>query len=144
DLIGAEPVSVSAQGMGQQASECELEDVAAVLRFADGSVASLLYTAAGTTRYAKERLGGFCGGNAYVLDDFRRLTVRGSKRMDLTDRAGDKGHAAELAQFTAALNGAEELYVSHTDGLRATLTCLAICESARAGRAAEPVGIRAT
>jgi predicted dehydrogenase/threonine dehydrogenase-like Zn-dependent dehydrogenase len=142
DLIGAEPISVSAHALGTQSSECELEDLAAVLRFADGSVANLVYTASGTTSYAKERLEMFCGGNVYVLDDFRRLTVRGSKRLDLANRSGDKGHAAELAQFAAALKGTAELRVSHVDGLRATLACLAICESARSGRAAEPVAIR--
>ena len=142
DLIGAEPVSITAQGMGDQTSECELEDLAAVLRFADGSVASVVYTAAGTTVYPKERLEVFCGGNVYALDDFRRLTVRGSKRLDLTNRSQDKGHGAELAHFVTAIRGAETLRVSHVDGLRATLACLAICESARSNRNAEPVGIR--
>lgn len=140
-LVGAEPTSVSAQGLGEQTSECELEDVAVLLRFADGSVANLIYTASGTTIYPKERLEVFCGGNVYALDDFRLLTVRGSKRLDLKNSAGDKGHTAELAHFAAALRGKESLQVSHIDGLRATLTCLAICDSTQSGHAVDPVQI---
>src|SRR5262249_37674834 len=117
-------------------------DIAAVLRFADGSVANLVYTASGTTSYAKERLEVFCGGNVYVLDDFRRLTVRGSKRLDLANRSGGKGHAAELAELSPALKGRPELPLAPAAGLLTRLASLAICESARSGRAAEPVAIR--
>ncbi len=97
DLVGAEPVSVSAEALAEQTAVCTLEDVSALIRFADGSVANLIYTASGTTIYPKERLEIFCGGNVYVLDDFRQLTVRGFRRRDSKNRSGDKGHVANFS-----------------------------------------------
>ncbi|HLJ11278.1 MAG TPA: bi-domain-containing oxidoreductase, partial [Planctomycetaceae bacterium] len=140
DLAGAEPISVTAHALNDT-SECQLEDVAAVFHFADGSIGNLIYTASGTTAYAKERLEIFCGGNVYVLDDFRRLAVRGAKRLDVKDRSGDKGHAAELAHFVASVQGQESLAVSHIDGIRATLACLGIGESVQTARKVELAAI---
>lgn len=130
-LLDEEPVEVDASALGRQAATCELQDVSARLRFADGSLATIVYSALGSTAPGKERLEAFRGGGTFMLDDFRHLTWHGAGRGDVRNRRGDKGHDAELDAWLGALRGERQLEVDHRDGIRATLCCLAIVESAR-------------
>lgn len=132
-LAGAEPVTVSACSLGSASSLCEMEDVAANITFADGSVASVVYACQGTTASGKERVEVFTGSTSLILDDFRRLTVAGARPLNQTDRSGDKGHTAEMRHFLNCVRGVETPAITHVDGIRATLVCLAIWESARSG-----------
>jgi len=139
-LVGAEPRSVVARAPGGSRSLAELEDVTATFQFADGSVGTVLYTAAGSSAFPKERLEVFTDGTAIALDDFRRLTIRGRRRLDLKNRRGDKGHDAEMQHFADAVLGRSPLEVTHRDGIRGTVCCLKLFESVISG---EPVEIDA-
>lgn len=132
-LIGSEPIEVAARAVGDCPSMTRLEDVTATFRFADGSVANILYTAAGSSDFPKERFEIFRDGTTIAMDDFNRLTVRGRTRIEERNRRGDKGHDAEMAHFSRVLLGREPLLVDHRDGIRATVCCLNIFESARQG-----------
>jgi predicted dehydrogenase/threonine dehydrogenase-like Zn-dependent dehydrogenase len=129
-LTDAEPVRVSAHVMGDSPSLAGLEDVVASFDFSDGSIATLLYTAQGSTALGKERIEVFCDGTAIAMDNFRQLTVRGSQRIDVKARQVDKGHGAELAHFADAVLGRRPPEVTLLDGIRATVCCLKIWESA--------------
>jgi predicted dehydrogenase/threonine dehydrogenase-like Zn-dependent dehydrogenase len=132
-LACSPPRTVFATAVAQPDRSIESSDtVSAVLRFANGSVATLAYTGGGDTRLPKERFEVFGGGSAAVLDDFRRLEVYRGGRRTVTKSAQDKGHQAELAAFAAATRGeadapAAESYLAST---RATL---ALAESLRTG-----------
>jgi predicted dehydrogenase len=130
-LTGSEPIRVTATPLGECPSAIRLEDVSAVFEFADGSVATLLYTAQGSPLSAKESIEIFCDGTSLALDDFRQLVVRGSCRLDVRRRRIDKGHAAELQHFADALHGRVAPLIGYEDGIRATLSCLKLIESAR-------------
>jgi len=134
-LVGAEPVHVSAQCIGECVSAERLEDVSATITFSDGSVGTLLYTAQGASGFGKERIEVYGGGTSLSLDDFRMLTVRGSQRIDTSRRAADKGHAAELEHFADAIEGKVAPLIDYRDGVRAAVCCLEIVESARRGEA---------
>ena len=75
-LIGAEPVRVFAQARGECPSLVRFEDVSATFEFADGSVATLLYTAVGAGGFGKERLEVFADGTAIALDEIGRASCR--------------------------------------------------------------------
>jgi predicted dehydrogenase len=132
-LSGSEPVSVSATALGPSSSINEMEDVSAQITFADGSIGTVIYACRGTTASGKERLEIFTGATSLVLDDFRSLTVTGAKPLQRTDRTADKGHGAELQHFLQCVRGEATPELTHIDGIRATLVCLAIWESAREG-----------
>lgn len=80
-------------------------DTASVtLRFADGSLGTLLYTANGSKVFPKERLEVFAAGRVLQLDNFRRLTGfgwPGFRSMNLWRQ--DKGQAACAAAFCRAV-----------------------------------------
>ncbi|MCG8650524.1 MAG: bi-domain-containing oxidoreductase [Pirellulales bacterium] len=130
-LVGTNPVSVVATAMGAGATAETLEDLSSQFLFADGSVGTLLYTAAGSSYIGKERLEVFCDGTSIVMDDYRQLTMRGKQRLDLRERKVNKGHAAELEHFTDAITGKCESSINIHDGIAATRWALAAIESAR-------------
>ena len=80
-------------------------DTASVtLRFADGSLGTLLYLANGSKAFPKERLEVFAAGRVLQLDNFRRLTGfgwPGFTKMNLWRQ--DKGQTACTAAFVNAL-----------------------------------------
>ncbi len=130
-LIGAEAVSVSAHSLGSPTAANLLDDVTATLDFADGSLATLIYTAQGSPSIGKERLEAFCDGTAITMDDYRTLSVRGASRIDLKHRAPNKGHDVELEHFFDAISGTATPQITLRDGLQSARLCLAILESAR-------------
>jgi predicted dehydrogenase len=100
-LCGGPPTRVSAEGVGG-GSEPREDSVAATLRFADGSVGVVVYTALGDPSLAKERVEVLGEAGAATLDDFRLLSLhRGGEQHDI-ERTRDKGHAAEIAAFLGA------------------------------------------
>jgi predicted dehydrogenase/threonine dehydrogenase-like Zn-dependent dehydrogenase len=74
------------------------------LRFADGSLGTLVYLANGSKAFAKERLEVFAVGRVLQLDNFRRLTGfgwPGFAKMNLWRQ--DKGQAACASAFIQAI-----------------------------------------
>lgn len=79
------------------------DTVSAVLRFADGSTGTILYSSMGDSSIPKESLEAFASGVVVRLDDFRKLHVtRGGKTRTVSASAQDKGHAGLVAAFYAA------------------------------------------
>ncbi len=85
-------------------------DTASVtLRFADGSLGTVLYLANGSKAFPKERLEVFAAGRVLQLDNFRRLTGfgwPGFTKMNLWRQ--DKGQAACAAAFVQAIQAGGE------------------------------------
>ena len=102
-LAGAPVAEVSAQRARRPDGRDAGDDFAATLRFGDGSVATLLYTALGTPLHPKERAEIFAEGRVLTLDDWRELTVSGTRAPVLRARAADKGHREEVAAFVRAI-----------------------------------------
>lgn len=75
-----------------------------LVRYADGSVAHLIYCTQGAAGLGKERLEVHGGGASAVLDDFRVLeTIAPTGRRERLRSAGDKGHGEELRRFVEAV-----------------------------------------
>ncbi|MFD5920634.1 bi-domain-containing oxidoreductase [Kitasatospora sp. NPDC058201] len=98
-LLDADPVSVYA------AAPAGNEDLQVVLRYPDGSTATISYVTTGASGFPKETLDLVADGKVLKLDDFVRASVYGRKRWvsSRLPKARDKGQAAELAAFVAAV-----------------------------------------
>lgn len=81
------------------------DNFVANLRFDDGSVATLTYTALGTSEFPKERLDVFVDGMVISLDDYRQLRITGSKQKPFSTKTQDKGQREELVAFARAVKG---------------------------------------
>jgi predicted dehydrogenase/threonine dehydrogenase-like Zn-dependent dehydrogenase len=97
-LAGGPPIAVEAfspDGVG--------DTVSAVLRFADGSTGTILYSSLGDSSLPKEYLEVFASGLVIRLDDFRKLHItRGGKTTTKSASAQDKGQAGLVKAFYAA------------------------------------------
>ena len=103
-LARAPLVSISATAIdpGASAAYVRTDNFCATLRYGDGTLANLVYTALGPKQgMGKERIEVFCGGEAYVIDDFRALTRSGETLWESAEV--DKGHAEELRRFGDAI-----------------------------------------
>jgi predicted dehydrogenase len=80
------------------------DNFSATLAYEDGSVATLLYTALGPkSGLGKELITVFVDGEAYVVDDFRKLTRASDGEVLWQSSEADKGHAEELSRFGDAI-----------------------------------------
>lgn len=81
------------------------DNFVATIRFEDGSLATLAYTALGSGEHPKEQLEVFVDGKVIVLDDYRKLTVSGAKAPGLATGAPSKGQREELEALGNAIRG---------------------------------------
>jgi predicted dehydrogenase len=108
-LAGAPARSISVEAIDPDGLPYRRDDnFSATIAYEDGSIGHLLYTALGPkTGLGKERVEIFCDGEAYVIDDYKRL-VRGSDGSVLWQSGDvDKGHLEELSRFGDAIAAGE-------------------------------------
>ncbi len=79
------------------------DNFVATLTYADGSVATLTYTALGAADYPKEHLECYADGKVFVMEDYRKLTIYGAKAKGIDSQTVDKGQKQELEAFAAAI-----------------------------------------
>jgi len=118
-LAGAPVRSIGATSIGPGSRPLLRSDnFVATLGYQDGSVGTLIYSASGPKGgLGKERLEVFCDGEAFVLDDYVRLSRASDGRVLWEASSADKGHEQEMSDLadalrdgTAAPISAEEIF----------------------------------
>ncbi len=107
------------------------DNLAATVRFANGSVASLVYSLLGHPSLPKERAEIFAGDACFVMDDFRVLTVYGLspaalavngvqvKGQSLVLPKQDKGWQQELVEVARAMRGEPSQAIPFSESVQA-------------------------
>ncbi|MFS8197665.1 bi-domain-containing oxidoreductase [Streptomyces sp. CWNU-52B] len=126
-LLDADPVSVYAVAPAGN------EDLQVVLRYPDGSTATISYVTTGSPGFPKETLDLIADGKVLRLDDFVRASVfadggAGRKRWvsSRLPKARDKGQAAELAAFVKAVRSGGPMPVPLESLVATTAATLAV------------------
>ena len=97
-LTGASVESVSVDAVTPRTQSISASDnVSVAVKYTDGSVCNLFYTALGNPGMSKERMEVFCDGTAMVLDDYRSVSGHGATSLKLKKQ--DKGHVQEWKEF---------------------------------------------
>lgn len=91
----------------------------ATLKYDDGSVCTLIYTALGAKEVAKEYIEIHFDGNTLLIDDFKELRVYGIKAKGWRGPQ-DKGHLRELEEFSRSIRGEGIGSIPLDDLVRAT------------------------
>ena len=131
-LLDATPTCIQGARADNHAHPDQPEDdVTALLRFADGSLATVVYCTTGHPAIPKERIEIFGGTGGIVLDDFRGIQFAGIPGKNLHGRTEDKGQRGILQNFVDAVQGKAALGVTAEDGLRATRIACEALERAR-------------
>ncbi|MEV6548494.1 bi-domain-containing oxidoreductase [Streptomyces sp. NPDC051597] len=139
-LLGADPVSVYAVAASGN------EDLQVVLRYPDGSTATLSYVTSGAPDFPKETLDLVADGKVLRLDDFVRASVYdGRRRRWVSSRlpkARDKGQSAQLAAFVRAVRTGGPMPVSLESLAATTAATLAVRSGLAAGTPVTLTGAR--
>ncbi|MFI8910213.1 bi-domain-containing oxidoreductase [Streptomyces sp. NPDC053513] len=128
-LLGADPVSVYAVAPAGN------EDLQVVLRYPDGSTATISYVTSGAPGFPKETLDLLADGKVLRLDDFVRASVYGRKRWvsSRLPKARDKGQNAQLAAFVRAVRTGGPMPVPLESLVATTAATLAVQAGLAAG-----------
>lgn len=133
-LAGAPPVRVSAECIAGGAKFRGDDNVIAVLRFADGSIGTVIYTAAGDDRMPKERLEVYGEGGVAILEDYRTLELsRGGRNRTEKFAGQDKGFTEEMRRFLAAVRAGDAMPIPFEQSLASSRATIAIVEALRSG-----------
>ncbi|MFQ5925844.1 MAG: bi-domain-containing oxidoreductase [Terriglobia bacterium] len=108
------------------------------LKFANGSLATIVYSATGDPKTAKEYLELLGGARTAVLDNFETLILAHQGKQKRLRLPG-KGHREEVIHFLNCLRDATPLAISFPDALATTEATFAILESLRQG---QPIALR--
>lgn len=132
-LVGAEIKSVQAAAAGVSQGACD--DLTVSLNFADGSLATIAYTALGDTAYSKELIEAFAGGTVVNINDFRGLTVTAAGKESKHGKSmeQDKGHAAELKAFADAVAAGGPAPADEAELVQSSFATIAVLESLQRG-----------
>jgi hypothetical protein len=96
------------------------------LKYEDGSIAQITYTALGGKDYPKERVEVHAGGTTFVIDDYKSLTISGGSSGHFEWKGGDKGHKEELFRFSNYLRGDSPAPIELSSMIETTLATFAV------------------
>jgi len=80
------------------------DNFVATIKYKDGSVCNLIYTAMGTKDYPKEQMKIYFDGKIIFLNDYEEMKIYGVKGRGLGLRHQDKGHLNEIQKFAESIN----------------------------------------
>lgn len=131
-LLESEPIEVTAYSLptGKMDPIGENNTVAA-FRFADESIASLTYCTVGSRSSGGERVEAFAPGAGAMAEDFKRFTLKAGVVRSKSSWFAEKGYEGQMSDFFSALKQGRAPQVTVFDGVRSTLGCLRMMESAR-------------
>lgn len=110
------------------------DDVTVTLRFTDGSLATILYTAQGDLAAGKERYEIFAGGQNGLIDDFKRLEITGGGKRLSERGSADKGFTASLTAFVAAVTSGAVPALDEAQLIETSTATIAALESLQLGK----------
>jgi predicted dehydrogenase len=135
-LVGAAPVEVTARSLTSADDPIVAQDnVHMTITFADGSLATVAYVSTGDASVSRERVEACAEGALGVLEDFNELICvrRGRRRRTRRRLSTDRGHAAAIAAFIAAVRAGRASPIPLGDMAASMLATFAAAESVHAG-----------
>lgn len=118
---GAREVSVNACAIDPTSKQWGKNDnFVATIKYADGSVCTLTYTALGDKTYPKERMEIFADAKVLVMDDYKSVQVHGGKYKGWSSKSVQKGQLQELEALADTLLRGKPWPISLAEQIQAT------------------------
>lgn len=106
------------------------DNVSIVIKFRDGSVGNIFYSASGDKAFSRERIEVYCEGRTFVIEDFKNshywLAGKNKKFKTLNQ---EMGYREELEHFVKVIEGLESPRLRYEEIYYSTLCVLKINES---------------
>ncbi|MBN1183332.1 MAG: bi-domain-containing oxidoreductase [Bacteroidales bacterium] len=133
----SEPVKVYAECIDSRNDKLKNDDnLSIVVKFADGSVGNLVYTANGDKALPKERFEIFGGNAVFIIDDFRQGILFHDNKDKIFKTSG-KGHKQEIEAFFHGLSTGSGSPIPFRSICLTTLVTFKIVESLATGQPQE-------
>jgi predicted dehydrogenase len=133
-LLGSEPVRVFAHSLPPGSTEpVGQNNLCATFQFADGSIGTLNYSTMGSKTSQGERVECFAQGFGVTTENFKYLAIHEAASKVEKKLLPRKGYDAQMKSFIEAIREGRRPLVTVVDGVRATLGCLRMLDSARTG-----------
>lgn len=127
-LAGSLPVEVQAMAL-----DGHPDAISTLIRFADGSTGTILYSSVGDPSVAKEYIEVFAAGTVVQIDDFSRLTITRGGKVATSKGSQDKGQRAMIKAFLETVRDGGPAPTPMAELIGVTETTFAIEESVRSG-----------
>jgi predicted dehydrogenase len=132
-FVGSPIISVQADCAQVASGGCD--DLNVAIRFADGSLATIVYTGLGDNIYSKELIEAYVGGSVVTIDNFQSYTTAQNGKLDKPVNATqDKGFRQALQGFVNAVTTGGAAPIDEAELIETSLATVAIMESLREGR----------
>lgn len=140
----SQPVRVFAERIsGSNRTALNSDNVVVTLKFDDGSIADITYSASGDRAYSREQVEIFCENTTVVSRDFRETRFfRSGKKQAFKTVSQQLGYAEELAHFVDVIRGEVQPSFGPRDLYGSTLTVFKILESLQQGSPVTLPGVR--
>lgn len=103
-FIDAEIDSISVNSLNPKTKNISSRDnVIVTLKYKEGSICTLTYTALGDESYPKESLEIYFDNKIITMNDYKSLKGYGIKMANINSKLSDKGHCEELIAFSQAI-----------------------------------------
>jgi polar amino acid transport system substrate-binding protein len=132
-FTGSEPVKIYAECIDSQNDKLKNDDnISIIVKFKDGSVGNLFYTANGDKALSKERIEIFGGNSVFIIDDFKKGNLFRNNTEKLIKASG-KGHKQEVEAFFKTIRSGDPMPISFRSLCLTTLATYKIAESLATG-----------
>jgi predicted dehydrogenase/threonine dehydrogenase-like Zn-dependent dehydrogenase len=109
-LTDSEIESIDASAISPKTPHVSSNDnFTAAVKYKDGSLCTLIYTALGSGELGKEYIEIYFDGKSLTIDDFKELKIYGSKEKGWSSSLPDKGQMNELIAFEKFIRGKGEI-----------------------------------
>ena len=131
-LIGCLPIEVQAAAIRDHS-----DAISTLIRFADGSVGTIVYSSVGDPSVPKEYLEVFAAGTVVQMEDFTRLSVTTAGKTTTTKGNQDKGQKQMVKAFVDSMKDDGTAPIPLLELIAVTETTFAIEEALRRGLSVE-------
>ena len=134
-LTRSKPIKVYAESIsGNNKTALNNDNVVIILKFEDGSVGNIVYSASGDRAFSRERIEVFFEGKTCIVNDFRNTEFYGfGKRKNFKTVSQQMGYKEELQHFFDVITGSSVPDITSEEIFSSTLSVFKIKDSLSTG-----------
>ncbi|MDI6891101.1 MAG: bi-domain-containing oxidoreductase [Thermodesulfovibrionales bacterium] len=127
-LTRSNPIRVYGERIsGNNKTALNSDNVAITLKFEDGSVGNIIYSASGDKAFSREQIEVFCEGKTIVIRDYKETNLfYAGKRKSFKTFNQEMGYKEELQHFFDVVSGRVDLKLTPDEIFSSTLTVFKI------------------
>ncbi len=135
-LTGCKPITAYAERVsGNNKTTVNDDNVSIIIKFSDGSLGNIFYSASGDKAFSRERVEVYCEGKTLIIQDFKKSQYwLGGKKRNFKTLNQEIGYKEELKHFVQVIWGKEKPKITFEEIYYSTLTVFRINESLMKGR----------